>query len=74
MVAPPLISGRECAAALGRLGYAIVRQRGSHARLECVGRSPLTVPMHDEIDRGTLRSILRTVGLTVEEFVALLDG
>ncbi len=72
MVAPPLISGRACAAALGRLGYAIVRQRGSLARLECVGRPPLTVPMHDEIDRGTLRSILRTVGLTVEEFVALL--
>jgi predicted RNA binding protein YcfA (HicA-like mRNA interferase family) len=74
MVAPPLVSGRECVAALGRLGYTVVRQKGSHARLQCVGRAPLTIPMHDELDRGTLRSILRSAGLTVEDFVALLEG
>jgi len=28
--------------------------------------------MHDTLDRGTLRGIIRTVGLEVEEFVALL--
>ena len=72
MVAPPLLSGKDCIAALGRLGYVQTRQRGSHVRLECIGRSPLTVPLHNELDRGTLRSIIRAAGLTVEEFSALI--
>lgn len=73
MGAPPLISGKECVAALGKLGYTTTRQRGSHVRLECVGRAPLTVPMHDELDRGTLRIILRTAGISVDDFVKLLS-
>ena len=73
MVAPPLISARQCVAALARLGYAKTRQRGSHVRLECANRPPLTIPMHHELDRGTLRAIIRAAGLTVEEFLALLD-
>jgi predicted RNA binding protein YcfA (HicA-like mRNA interferase family) len=72
LAAPPLISGKECVAALARLGYARVRQKGSHVRLECVGRVPLTVPMHDELDRGTLRSIVKAAGITLEEFQELL--
>ena len=58
--------------ALGRLGYVQTRQRGSHVRLECAGRAPLTVPMHGELDRGTLRAIIKAAGLTVEEFSELL--
>ena len=72
MPAPPLISARECIVALSRLGYVRTRQRGSHVRLECPGRSPLTVPLHDELDRGTLRVIIKIAGLTVDEFVELL--
>jgi predicted RNA binding protein YcfA (HicA-like mRNA interferase family) len=72
VAAPPLVSGKECVLALGRLGYVQTRQRGSHVRLECPGRVPLTVPMHDEIDRGTLRSIIKAAGISVEEFVELL--
>jgi predicted RNA binding protein YcfA (HicA-like mRNA interferase family) len=72
VVAPPLLSGRDCVSALSRLGYVQTRQRGSHVRLECRGRAPLTVPMHGELDRGTLRAIIKAAGLTVEEFVALL--
>jgi hypothetical protein len=37
------------------------------------GRSPVTIPLHDELDRGTLRSIILTVGLTPAELIALLD-
>lgn len=33
----------------------------------------LTVPDHRELDRGLLRGLIRDAGLTVEEFVALLD-
>ena len=68
----PVISGKQCVAALRRIGYEQVRQKGSHMRLACVGRSPVTVTLHEELDRGTLRSIIRTVGLTPEELVALL--
>ncbi len=68
----PIISGRDCIAALARVGYRQTRQRGSHVRLVCEGRSPVTVPLHDELDRGTLRSILRAAKLTVEECLALL--
>ena len=72
-MAPPLISGRQCVRALQRIGYHLVRQKGSHMRLERSGFNPVTVPDHNELDRGTLRAILRTVGISEDEFRALLD-
>jgi predicted RNA binding protein YcfA (HicA-like mRNA interferase family) len=68
----PIISGDQCIAVLGRIGYTIARTRGSHVRLRCKGRKPLTIPRHHELDRGTLRAILRTAGISVEEFKKLL--
>jgi predicted RNA binding protein YcfA (HicA-like mRNA interferase family) len=68
----PIISGRDCIDALCRLGYREIRQRGSHVRLVCDQRSPLTVPLHAEIRRGTLRSILRTADVSLEDFLQLL--
>lgn len=41
-------------------------------RMVCEGRKPVTVPLHRELDRGTLRSIIRTTGIAVEEFVSLI--
>ena len=72
MPALPVISGAECVAALSKLGYRVLRQKGSHVRLVAPGRSPVTVPMHAELDRGTLRSMIRTVDVGVEEFLELL--
>jgi predicted RNA binding protein YcfA (HicA-like mRNA interferase family) len=70
----PRISGREAVSALGKIGYEIDRQRGSHIILR--NRQPpnrrLVVPDHSEIAKGTLRTLIRQAGLTVEEFVALL--
>jgi predicted RNA binding protein YcfA (HicA-like mRNA interferase family) len=68
----PIISGSACVAALAKIGYRPVRQKGSHVRLECAGRPPITVPLHFEIDRGTLRSIIRTAELSVDEFIELV--
>ena len=68
----PVISGRECIEALAKLGYIVLRQRGSHVRLVCEGRAPVTVPLHATLDRGTLRSIIRTVDVSVDEFCALI--
>jgi len=72
MTALPVISGADCVRALRRIGYREVRRRGSHVRLNCDRRSPVTVPMHRVLDRGTLRSIVRCCELSVEEFVDLL--
>lgn len=68
----PVISGNRCIEALSHLGYVVARTKGSHVRLRCPGRKPVTVPLHDELDRGTLRSILRSIGVSVTEFVGLL--
>ena len=74
MSALPRISGREAVAALRKLGYEFDRQRGSHMLLR--QNDPpfrrLVVPDHREVAKGTLRSIIRQAGLTVEEFVLLL--
>ena len=70
----PILSGQDCIRLMQLLGYKITRQKGSHVRLICVGRSPLTVPLHATLDRGTLRSIIRAAGLTVSEFSRLDNG
>ncbi len=67
------MSGRECVDALVKLGYRQVRQKGSHVRLVCEGRNAVTVPLHNTLDRGTLRSIIRTVDITVEAFLTLVQ-
>jgi predicted RNA binding protein YcfA (HicA-like mRNA interferase family) len=57
-------------AILLRLGFHVIRQRGSHVvmrRDDPFGQ--VTVPDHKELDRGTLRAIIRQAGLSVEEFV-----
>ncbi len=72
MAALPRISGLECIKALSRNGWECVSIRGSHAKLSRLGYRSLIVPLHPELDRGTLRAIIHQAGLTVEEFVRLL--
>jgi predicted RNA binding protein YcfA (HicA-like mRNA interferase family) len=69
---PPVISGDECISALRHLGYSIARIKGDHVRLRCTGRNPVIIPRHHTFDRGTLKSILRTIELTSDEFIELL--
>lgn len=69
----PHICGRECVKALGKAGFRLKRQEGSHMILR--RDDPFTqvvVPDHKELDRGTLRAIIRQAGLTVDGFVDLL--
>ena len=68
----PIISGSQCIAALERLGYQITRVKGSHVRMRYLGHKPVTVPRHHELDRGTLKAILRTTEISVVEFLKLL--
>ena len=69
----PRISGRECIKALQRMGFVVKRQRGSHVVLRRDDPFAQTVvPDHKELDRGTLRAIIRQAGLSVSEFNELL--
>jgi predicted RNA binding protein YcfA (HicA-like mRNA interferase family) len=70
----PVISGRKLCKALERIGYFVDHQTGSHIILRNTNppHRRLSVPDHEEIARGTLRSILRLAGLTPEEFKELM--
>ena len=69
----PRVSGPEVVAALTRLGFRVRRQHGSHIILRRdVPFAQTVVPNHPEIDTGTLRAILRQVGVGVEEFKKLI--
>lgn len=69
----PALSGKELCRILRSIGYNIDHQTGSHIilRNENPPYRRLTVPNHKEIAKGTLRSISRQAGLTIEEFIAL---
>ncbi|MEK6933579.1 MAG: type II toxin-antitoxin system HicA family toxin [Nanoarchaeota archaeon] len=66
----PQISGIEFIKILKKFGFVVVRQRGSHVRLEkntLSGTIKLTVPNHQNLKKGTLHNILKVAGLEVED-------
>ena len=67
----PILSGREIIKTLSKIGYVEFRQRGSHIRLVCDRRKPITVPNYKSVDRSLLIKILRDAELTPEEFEGL---
>ena len=68
-----IISGLECVKALEKIGFVVDRQRGSHIiMVREEPRTTISVPDHKELDRGTLRGIIRQAGLSVDEFIELL--
>ena len=74
---PPLprITGREVVRALGKLGWVVVIQKGSHAQLKRPdGGGRVTVPLHDgeTLGPGLFRSILNQAGITADELRAVL--
>ena len=58
------------------VGYILNHQTGSHMILRHVNppHRHLSVPAHRELARGTLRALVREAGLSVEEFVSLLNS
>jgi predicted RNA binding protein YcfA (HicA-like mRNA interferase family) len=67
----PHISGTEAIRALERLGFVVVRQRGSHVMMRR-GSVGCVVPLHRQIKRGTLGGILRQAGVDAEAFIGAL--
>jgi predicted RNA binding protein YcfA (HicA-like mRNA interferase family) len=73
MLKLPVVSGAVAVKAFVRAGWSVDRQRGSHVILLRDGHiASLSVPQHRELAPGTLRSLLRTAGMTVEAFIGML--
>jgi len=69
----PRVSGKECVRALEKAGFYLRRQEGSHMVMRRDDPfAQVVVPDHKELDRGTLRAIIRQAGLNVSEFIELL--
>ena len=58
-----LLSGKELIKIFSKFGFEIVSQKGSHAKLRRIlkdgTKQTLTIPIHDELDKGTLKAIFR---------------
>ena len=75
MTKVPSLNYEQVVRALRRDGWLVVRQRGSHIRLQ--KQTPdetlkLIVPAHRPIKRSTLSHILKQAHLSVEQFHQLL--
>ncbi len=73
MVKLPVVSGAEVVRALERLGFMIVRQRGSHIMMRR-GSSGCVVPNHRELKIGTLIGLLKQAGVSPKEFIDALNA
>ena len=69
----PVVSGKETIKALSKIGYYVRDQKGSHVHMRHPTKKPLTVPMHNEIDRGTLKVIIKAAEISEKEFIELLQ-
>jgi predicted RNA binding protein YcfA (HicA-like mRNA interferase family) len=66
----PMISGKEAVKAFSRGGWHVDRIAGSHAVMRKEGSSvTLSVPLHRELKKGLLRSLIKDSGIDLEEFL-----
>jgi predicted RNA binding protein YcfA (HicA-like mRNA interferase family) len=67
------IPGKDAVKAFQKAGWEVRGQVGSHLVLTKEGvRKNLTIPQHPELAPGTLRGLIRTAGISVDEFLELL--
>jgi predicted RNA binding protein YcfA (HicA-like mRNA interferase family) len=67
----PRVSGADVVKALGRLGFVVARQRGSHIVMRR-GASGCVVPNHRELKSGTLAGVLKQAGVSTDDFIEAL--
>ena len=71
----PSLKPKQVIKALKKHGFALRRIKGSHHHLTFTGkrRYQVTIPVHNkDMKPGTLYSIIKQAGLTVDEFIDLL--
>ena len=77
MKLPRDLGGEELATRLGKYGYQVVRQTGSHIRLTSTYKDTehhLTIPRHKPLRVGTLNGIINEVAVYLEmEKQSLID-
>ena len=66
----PVISGQKTIKILVKLGFVVVRQKGSHVFLQR-GNDTVTVPLHNPLKKGTLKSILKQANVDLDEFIRI---
>jgi predicted RNA binding protein YcfA (HicA-like mRNA interferase family) len=69
----PVISGEDAIRALERLGFVVMRQRGSHAVLRR-GIDGCVVPKHRELKTGTLAGLIKQANISVDDFISALKS
>ena len=70
-----VFSGREVVKALRRIGFVVDHQRGSHIFLHNLEKNiSVVVPDHRELKKGTLNSILKKVGITIEDLKEIAEA
>ena len=72
----PVLSGKDVVKILSKIGFVHVRTKGSHAILNKQdsekGKITVPVPLHRELAKGTLKSIMNQAGLTLDDLLKLL--
>jgi len=71
----PVVSGKDVIKALSKIGFEHVRTKGSHAIMNKQtekGKITIPVPLHSELAKGTLKSIMNEAELSVEDLLNLL--
>jgi predicted RNA binding protein YcfA (HicA-like mRNA interferase family) len=64
-----LCSGAEAVVKLRKVGWEVVRRKGSHVMMVKEGyKYTLSVPQHPELGPGILRNLIKQAGLSVEQF------
>ena len=66
----PLLSGRQVLAALQRLGFVELHRRGSHVKMQHPDGRRIVFPLHDIVDRVTLKVALKQAEIDAAEFLA----
>lgn len=65
----PALSGNDVLKVFEQFGWEFSRQSGSHMVMIKDGEmASLSIPKHREVAKGTLRSLIRSANLTVDEF------
>ncbi len=74
MTKPPVLKPRQVAAILEKLGFAEIRQRGSHRQYRHSDGRHTTVPFHGgrDISPLLLKQIAKDIGLTIDELVRVI--
>ena len=69
----PCLSGRDVVRVFQSFGWSIARQRGSHIVMVKDGEpATLSIPDHREIAKGTMRSLIHSANLTIDQFLSSL--